>query len=119
MQDHNQATGAPKLKKEDGLLDFKKSALELHNRIRGFSPWPGGYSNLQGKKIYLRKTRVFEDSIKLNPGHLLIEKNHLLVGTGSGVLEILEYRQKVKNQCLRLIISKDFIKEKGYYFAVR
>lgn len=106
MQDHNQATGAPKLKKEDGLLDFQKSALELHNRIRGFSPWPGGYSNLQGKKIYLRKTRVFEDSIKLNPGHLLIEKNHLLVGTGSGVLEILEIQAEGKKS----MPASDYIK---------
>lgn len=106
MQDHNQATAAPKLKKEDGLLDFQKSALELHNRIRGFSPWPGGYSNLQGKKIYLRKTRVFEDSIKLNPGHLLIEKNHLLVGTGSGVLEILEIQAEGKKS----MPASDYIK---------
>lgn len=106
MQDHSQATGAPKLKKEDGLLDFQKSALELHNRIRGFSPWPGGYSNLQDKKIYLRKTRVFEDSIKLNPGHLLIEKNHLLVGTGSGVLEILEIQAEGKKS----MPASDYIK---------
>ena len=105
-QNHEKATAAPKLKKEDGLLDFQKSALELHNRIRGFSPWPGGYSNLQGKKVYLRKTRVFEDSIKLNPGHLLIEKNHLLVGTKSGVLEILEIQTEGKKS----MPASDYIK---------
>ena len=49
---------------------------------------------------------MFEDSIKLNPGHLLIEKNHLLVGTGSGVLEILEIQAEGKKS----MPASDYIK---------
>src|SRR6266700_3563652 len=48
-QDHTQATLAPILKKEDGLVDFARSATEIFNRIRGFQPWPGAYTNFRGK----------------------------------------------------------------------
>lgn len=89
-QNHEQATSAPKLKKEDGLLDFDATALELHNRIRAFSPWPGGYATLNGKKIYFRKTEVSKEKRSLTPGQILIEGNHFFVGTGSGVLSLLE-----------------------------
>src|SRR4029077_1325883 len=47
-QDHTQATLAPILKKEDGLVDFSRSAPEISNRIRGFQPWPGGYTKFRG-----------------------------------------------------------------------
>lgn len=96
MQNHDLATAAPKLKKEDGLLDFKKSALELHNRIRAFSPWPGGYSNLQGKKIYFRKTKVLQENFGLAEGSVLIEKDRFIVGTSAGALEILEIQAEGK-----------------------
>ena len=43
-QNESQATLAPILKKEDGLLDWSQSAITLANRIRGLSPWPGGYT---------------------------------------------------------------------------
>ncbi len=50
-QDHEKATFAPILKKEDGLIDWTNGAPEIANRIRGFQPFPGSYSVLQGKKI--------------------------------------------------------------------
>src|SRR5881397_1199859 len=43
-QDHAQATLAPLLKKEDGLIDWKLAAVEIGNRVRGLSPWPGAYT---------------------------------------------------------------------------
>ena len=42
-QDNDQATYAPKLRKEDGLIDWSLPAQEVHNRIRGLSPWPGSF----------------------------------------------------------------------------
>lgn len=95
-QNHEKATAAPKIKKEDGFIDFHKGAQELHNRIRAFSPWPGGYSILQGKKIYFRKTKTIKDEFVLAEGHILIEKNRFLVGTSDGVLEILEIQAEGK-----------------------
>ena len=48
-QDNSQASLAPILKKEDGLVDFSRSAAEIFNRIRGFQPWPGAYTKFRGK----------------------------------------------------------------------
>ena len=50
-QDDTQATLAPILKKEDGLIDFSRPATETLNRMRGFQPWPGAYSKFRGKTL--------------------------------------------------------------------
>lgn len=57
-QDHAQATLAPMLKKEEGELDFAKGARELESRLRGFTPWPGAYTRLNGKLLKVLAARV-------------------------------------------------------------
>ena len=54
-QDNSQATLAPILKKEDGLIDFSRSATEIFNRMRGFQPWPGAYTKFRGKNLQILK----------------------------------------------------------------
>src|SRR5262249_42082573 len=49
-QDDSLATYAPILKKEDGHIDWHRPAREILNRVRGFEPWPGAYSDLRGQK---------------------------------------------------------------------
>jgi len=44
IQDHSKAFHAPKLEKEDGLIDWRRSSFEIHNLIRGTVPWPGAYT---------------------------------------------------------------------------
>src|SRR5579863_3335564 len=56
-QDNAQATLAPILKKEDGQVDFSRSAQEIFNRIRGFQPWPGAYTKFRGKNLQILKAR--------------------------------------------------------------
>lgn len=105
-QNHEQATSAPKLKKEDGLLDFESTALALHNKIRAFSPWPGGYSTLNGKKIYFRKTEVSKRNMDLTPGQVLIEGDSFFVGTSSGALALLEMQTEGRKS----MPASDFIR---------
>src|SRR5580658_8262399 len=50
-QDDSLATLAPILKKEDGLIDFSRSAAEILNRLRGFQPWPGAHSKFRRKNM--------------------------------------------------------------------
>ena len=57
-QDNSQATLAPILKKEDGLIDFRRPALEIHNRVRGFQPWPGAYTTFRGQTLHVWKSRL-------------------------------------------------------------
>src|SRR5215471_13457626 len=52
-QDHSRATLAPILKKEDGEVDFSRSAAEICNRLRGFQPWPGATTQFRGKNLKL------------------------------------------------------------------
>jgi len=88
-QDHSQATYAPMLKKEDGKIDWKKSAEEIKNLIRGTLPWPGAYTNLEGKLLKIYKARLAEDEGK--PGEIIkSDSDTLRVATGKGALDILE-----------------------------
>ncbi|MCM8781548.1 MAG: methionyl-tRNA formyltransferase [Candidatus Omnitrophica bacterium] len=57
-QDKNLVTFAPKLKKEDGLLDWSLSALELHNKVRGLLPWPSAFTYFKGKRLKILETEV-------------------------------------------------------------
>ncbi len=50
-QDDRDATLAPILKKEDGLIDFSRTAAETWNRLRGFQPWPGAFTTFRGKTL--------------------------------------------------------------------
>jgi methionyl-tRNA formyltransferase len=57
-QDSAQATLAPMLKKDDGRMDFGKSARSVHDHVRGMSPWPGAWTKLHGKTIKVHATSV-------------------------------------------------------------
>jgi methionyl-tRNA formyltransferase len=52
-QDPSQATHAPLLKKEDGLIDWRQPAESIHNRVRGLQPWPGAYTIFRGQTLHI------------------------------------------------------------------
>jgi methionyl-tRNA formyltransferase len=91
-QDNTQATLAPILKKEDGLIDWSKTAQVIFNRSRGFLPWPGAYTLFRGQVFHLRRARVAEtDAVWMEEGRLRGEKRRLFADCGAGtVLELLE-----------------------------
>ena len=95
QQDHAKATLAPILKKEDGLVDWTRAAEELHNRVRGLSPWPGAYTFLDGKLIKLIETDAAPGGA--DPGLIRQSgKDGLDVGTGNGMLRILRIQPEGK-----------------------
>ena len=58
-QNHEGATYAPILDREDGRMDFAgRSAKELYNRWRGFQPWPGAFTALDGKKLIVHRMAI-------------------------------------------------------------
>ncbi len=57
-QDGAQATYAPILKKEDGMIDWTQSAQAIHNRIRGLQPWPGAYTTFRKQTLGIWKCGV-------------------------------------------------------------
>ncbi len=87
-QDSSLATLAPLLKKEDGRIDWERGALELHNQVRGMSPWPGAYTVLDNKIVKIIETEVVAGNAE--PGRLLKKNgNTLFAGAGSGLLQLL------------------------------
>src|SRR4051794_16070144 len=77
-QDDAQSTLAPILKKEDGVIDFSRTAEEILNRLRGFQPWPGAYTKFRGKTLQILKARPATDSV--SPSKLKIIDDRLLAG---------------------------------------
>jgi methionyl-tRNA formyltransferase len=83
-QDHAQATLAPILNKEDGRMDFSRSATHLFNRLRGFQPWPGAFTTFKGKTLQVHRAQPRQHAAKLTPGEVAVEGTRLLVGCGEG-----------------------------------
>jgi methionyl-tRNA formyltransferase len=89
-QQNEDASLAPILKKEDGLVDWQCSARYVYNRWRGFNPWPGAYSTFRGQQISITGMRFAERTADI-PGRVWAEKRRLYTGCGNEtVLELLE-----------------------------
>jgi methionyl-tRNA formyltransferase len=81
-QDNAAATVAPLLKKEDGRADFNRPAREIHNRVRGFQPWPGVFTRFRGKTLTFSQTKAI-DSGALASGEIRAEAEWLAIGCGN------------------------------------
>jgi methionyl-tRNA formyltransferase len=92
-QDNAQATYAPMLKKEDGRIDWSRSASQIHNQVRGMQPWPGAYSSFRGGALHVWRARPTEAGAGHPPGSLLRIKP-LLVACGAGALELVEVQME-------------------------
>jgi len=91
-QEEEMASYAQIIEKKDGELDFSMSAMDVHNRIRGFQPWPGGFSRLNNRIFKFLETGIPEDcSAPLSPGTVTIQKRGLFIMCGDGkMLPILK-----------------------------
>ena len=78
---------APKLTPETGHIDWNRPAREIHNMVRGLSPYPGAWTMLDGAKCKILKTMPLQTS-ELAPAEPSTTGTRLRVGTGNGDLEI-------------------------------
>ena len=96
-QENSQASLAPILKKEDGLIDFSRPAAEIFNRIRGFQPWPGTYTKFRNKNLQILKAHTAGEAIPA--AAMRIQGDKLLVGCGQdSSLELLELQLEGKKR---------------------
>lgn len=90
-QDDGQATLAPILKKEDGLIDWTMSATSLANRVRGLSPWPGAFTFFGEERWNIWKAVSNVAAATDKPGTIVaVNKQTIMVSTGDGLLGIRE-----------------------------
>lgn len=93
QQDDSLASLAPKITKEICLIDWNKSALEIHNLVRGLSPYPAAFFIYNEKVIKIYKTEVVERA-DFKPFQIEQSKKDLIIGCGKNALQILELQQE-------------------------
>jgi methionyl-tRNA formyltransferase len=104
-QEDSKATLAPILKKDDGRIDFQRTALEIYNRLRGFQPWPGAFTTFRGKNLNVWEARPAGAS-NLSPSELNVEGERLLVGCGKNTaLDLITVQPEGKKR----MSARDFV----------
>jgi methionyl-tRNA formyltransferase len=99
-QDHAAATMAPMLKREDGRIAWGRTATEIYNRMRGFAPWPGAYTEFRGQMCHLRGKPGAGEAMG-GPGTILVEKDLVRVVCGGGsAMEITHVKQEGRREIL-------------------
>ena len=105
-QDNSKATLAPILKREDGLIDFSRTAAESWNRLRGFQPWPGAFTTFRGKTLQLHSAAPAPEVALIKAGHFVVENVRLLLGFARGsALEVHELQMEGKKR----MSARDFV----------
>jgi len=90
-QDHREASYAPPLKKEDGLIDWSQDARDIFNRIRGFNPWPGAFTFLKGSRLKIFSGEIVHEEVGERVGKVVQSGSEgVKVATGKGSLLIKE-----------------------------
>jgi methionyl-tRNA formyltransferase len=104
-QNHEGATYAPLLNREDGRMDFAaRSATELYNRWRGFQPWPGAFTTLHGKKLIVHRMSIVHESFAEQlgiaaPGSMRVQNERFFACcAGNTWLEFLEVQLEGKKR---------------------
>lgn len=111
-QDHAHATLAPILQREDGRMDFaERTATELQNRWRGFQPWPGAFTSLDGKKLIVHRMAVVHapqfEIVNAEAGQVLAREQRMFVACAQGTW--LEF-EEVQLEGKKRVPAADFLR---------
>jgi methionyl-tRNA formyltransferase len=107
-QNHLDACRAPKLKKDEGLVDWNLPAETIFNRLRAFKPFPGTYSQLTGQRLGIEWATVIslQSGESIEPGTIIdVSTDAIVVQCGSGALRI----ESVKPEGKRSMSVHDFL----------
>jgi methionyl-tRNA formyltransferase len=105
-QDDSLATYAPRLTKEDGLIDWSQSAQTVHNLIRAMHPWPNAFTFSAGHRLILLRSLVNDHPHTVPPGTILAAKgDDLRIAAASGIVVIRELQAEGK----RPMAVRDFL----------
>lgn len=93
-QREDQATFTVRLRKEDGLIDWREDAATIARRVRAMAPWPGAWTTLGGRRLLIERAAPFDaaEALPAQPGRLEPLEGSVRVRCGSGLLELQEVR---------------------------
>lgn len=90
-QNDSESCYASMLSSKTGLIDWKNSAKDIYNLVRGLNPWPVAYTMYKGKKMKVWKCKIAEANKADEPGKILeVDKTGIYVSTGNGIILIEE-----------------------------
>ena len=111
-QDHARATLAPKIAKEEGVIDWLEPAGRVHDRVRGLQPWPLAATTLGGERLVVRRTEPSAlDAHDAAPGTIVrAQGDDLTVACGGGTgLRILQIQPEGR----RTMTAREFLAGRG------
>lgn len=118
VQIESQVTYAKKIEKEEALINWKMSALQIHNRVRAFDMGPGTYIMFHGKRLKIHKTKIIDSSHNGVAGEIVdVGVNDLLIQTSSGVIALLEVQPESKSKMEIADFLKSVPLKKGVQFV--
>ena len=107
-QDSSQASMAPKLRKEDGRIDWTRPAPEIARRVRALTPWPGAYTSFRGNLLHIwaAESARAGGEWRLAPGAIAIEQDRFAVGCGEGTVLVI---REVQLQGRKRLSARQFM----------
>lgn len=99
QQNHKKATPAPKIFREDCRINFDRPASEVHNFIRGLSPYPTAWTELDGQQFKVIQSTLIEEAHDLSPGTIVTDgKNEMKVACCDGFVGLLQVQPAGKRR---------------------
>jgi len=98
-QDQTLATMAPLLEKQHGRIDWSLPAKAVHDHVRGMNPWPMAFTQLEGKRVIVHRTKRIEATLPrpAKPGEIVLaDKTRVWVACKEGLLEVLRVQLEGK-----------------------
>src|SRR5437773_3523794 len=95
-QDNSLTAYAPKLKREDGRIDWSEPAEMIERKIRAFNPWPGAFMKVDEQNLKIFSSSVIDLNGK--PGEILISKDQLIVAAGKDAVALNEVQLEGKKR---------------------
>jgi methionyl-tRNA formyltransferase len=121
IQDKSQATKAPRLAKEDGLIDWSRSAVQIKNQVRALQPWPRAFTHWQRSegealRLIVHRASVTE-GVAVEAGRVVSSDGELAIATGEGVLRLERIQVAGKRELSFGEFLRGYHLQQGDYFS--
>ncbi len=118
-QDNSLSSPAPKIFKEDCVINWNRDAVEINNFIRGLSPYPAAFTHLENKIVKIFKSQLTVQPKEVLPGDIIIRDKKIFVSTSDFLLDIQELQTEGKKRMNALDFVNGLDKSKKYSFGIK